>query len=374
MKRNALMSESRDDEEIIDPAIPIIDPHHHLWFVPQPVLDAMALEGDNSLAALARIYRQRPRYLFDDLLQDVSAGHNVRATVFVEVHAMYRRHGPEAMQSVGEVEFANGMAAMGASGTFGDTRICAAIVGGIDLRRGDAARDVMIAHIAAGGGRYRGFRCPGVAYDASLPGFNRALHSEPRLLCDRRFRAGFRHLNELGLHYEAFQLEPQLPDLVDLARAFPDTQIVLNHVGMPVGFGAYVQQHQERFPIWRQAIRDLATLPNVVVKLGGLGNPLCGLPSSNFAAPATSAQLAEEWRPYIETCIEAFGVQRCMFESNVPVDSVTASYTTIWNAFKRIVGGASDNEKASLFLETAARVYGIGIDGSANGTDKGTTD
>lgn len=360
------MSEPSYAEPIIDPSRPIIDPHHHLWFVPADALNSMDTNAGESVAALARIYQKHPKYLLDDFLVDVGSGHNVRASVFIQAHAMYRRIGPEPMRSVGEVEFANGVAAMAESGAFGEALICAGIVGGVDLLMGNSALDVLTAHVAAGGGRYRGVRSLGVAYDDAVPDFNSVLHSRPGVHNDPRFREGFRHLAALGLSYDAFLLEPQLPELLDLARSFPGTQIVLNHVGMPVGVGPYAHRHKDRFPFWSKAIRDLAGCENLVVKLGGLGNPLCGLPSSNASSPATSAELAKEWGPYIEQCIESFGASRCMFESNSPVDTVTAPYPVIWNTFKRIVSGASEEEKASLFFETAARVYRIDVGRSVN--------
>lgn len=348
-------------EAIIDPALPILDPHHHLWYVPPDTL-ATLLEGHGeSAAALGAIYRKTPRYLFDEMLADATSGHNVRGTVYIEVHSMYRRDGPEALRSVGEIEFANGMAAMGASGAFGEVRICAGIVGCVDLQRGAAAREVLEAQQAAGGGRYRGVRSHGIAYHPALGDLNRALNSRPGVLGDPRFREGYAQLAPLGLHYEAFQLEPQLPELLDLARVFPEIRIVLNHAGMPVGVEGFRGRHAERFPIWRQAIHDLATAPNVVVKLGGLGNPLCGLDVAGKPGSAGSRDLAAVWRPYLETCIEAFGAERCMFESNYPVDSVTAAYPAIWNAFKLIAAGASADEKRELFAGTAARIYRIEI-------------
>jgi len=343
-------------EPIIEPDLPIVDPHHHLWYRPAPFLDALEREANLMARGLLPTFRRHARYLFDELRADLATGHNIRATVFVEVHAMYRTDGPEALRSVGEVEFANGIAAMSASGLFGDTAICAGIVGSVDLRQGDAAREVLIAHIQAGGGRYRGIRAPGIVADedpATLGAFGGKLH----VMLDPTFRAGFRHLEPLGLSYDAWQLEYQLPDLIELARAFPGTAIILNHVGGLFALGRYSGQADARFARWREHIRTLARCSNVAVKLGGLGMPTCGLPSANAATSPTSAVLAEEWRPYMEACIEAFGVDRCMFESNYPVDAATASYPVIWNAFKRIAQGASAQEKAALFGGTARRIY-----------------
>ena len=342
-------------EEIIEPALPIVDPHHHLWFRPGSVLAALERQDNLTVRALLPTFRRHARYLFDELLADLNTGHNVRATVFVEVRAMYRARGPQALQSVGEVEFANGMAATAASGLFGDIAICSGIVGCVDLRLGDEVNDVLLAHIHAGNGRYRGIRANHVAYDADPAVLGGA--GVPHLMLDPHFREGFRHLAPLGLSYDAYQLEYQLPELLDLARAFPATQIILNHAGGLFGLGPYRGRSEERFANWRANIRSLAQCPNVSVKLGGLGMPMCGLPSNCSPTPPGSVQLAAEWRPYIEHCIEAFGVDRCMFESNFPVDAATAGYAVLWNAFKRIAGGASDSEKAALFSGTARRVY-----------------
>jgi L-fuconolactonase len=171
------------------------------------------------------------------------------------------------------------------------------------------------------------------------------------------FRNGFAHLAPRGLSFDAWLLEPQLPDLIDLARAFPDTSIVLDHVGTPLGNASYKGRLPERFGVWRDNIRALAQSPNVTVKLGGLAMAFCNFPSFMSEPAAPSTQLAEEWRPYIETCIEAFGPERCMFESNFPVDILSASYRRLWNAFKIIARNASADDKRALFAGTAKRVY-----------------
>lgn len=346
-------------EQILEPDLPIIDAHHHLWYVPREQFAAMGLFGKDCASALGRIYDMFPRYLFDDFLADLNSGHNICATVYIEVHSMFRTDGPDHLRSVGEIEFANGMAAMGASGTFGETRTCAGIIGAIDFTMGDAVREVLDAHIAAGNGRYKGGRSPGVSYDPALPELNAILYSRPDVLAEPKFREGFRHLGELGLHYEAWVLEPQLADVADLAKAFPEIQIVLNHMGGLIGFGPY--RHDERFPIWKRSIAELAELPNVAVKLGGVGNPLCAMPASTASPQRGSRELADEWRPYVETCIEAFGTERALFESNFPVDGVTAPYATVWNAFKRITDGASAAEKDELYFANANRIYRLGL-------------
>lgn len=344
-------------EPILEPDLPIVDAHHHLWFLPEAALVATDCHSSPALRALAPVFRQRARYLFDEYLADIGSGHNVRASVFVDAHTMYRAGGPEALKSVGEVEFVNGVAAMATSGLFGEAKVCAGIVGGVDLRFGAAVEEVLVAHIQAGGGRYRGVRSM-VVYDDDLLGVD---FGKPQLLLDQEFRAGFRRLRGLDLSFEAWILEPQLPELIDLACAFADTQIILNHVGAPVGMGRYSGLRETRFPRWRENIRKLAQCGNVAVKLGGLGIPFGGFKSFLAAPSMGSEQLAAEWRPYIETCIEAFGVGRCMFESNFPVDASVGSYATLWNAFKRIAARYSEDEKAELFSRTASRIYRLDL-------------
>jgi predicted TIM-barrel fold metal-dependent hydrolase len=178
---------------------------------------------------------------------------------------------------------------------------------------------------------------------------------------DPTFRAGFKRLQPLGLSFDVFLLEPQLPELIDLARSFPETQIILDHVGTPMGIGRYAGRREERFPIWSDSIRALSRCANVAVKLGGLGMPFGGFMSYRSTPPATSMQVAEEWRPYIDTCIDAFGVHRCMFESGFPMEMGTCTYPVLWNAFKRLAAGASVAEKAALFSETAKRIYRLDI-------------
>lgn len=349
------------NEPIIEPDLPIIDPHHHLWFRPTAFLAMLEREENLMAQSLLPAFRRHARYLFEDLLADLRTGHNVRATVFVEAYSMHRYSGPERLRSIGEVEFANGMAAMAASRLFGDIAVCAGIVGNVDLRLGDAAKEVLLAHIQAGGGRYRGIRGQAVVHDPD-PAMLGTFGGVPHLLGDSAFRAGFKHLEPLGLSYDAWQLEYQLPELLDLAYAFPNTQIILNHVGGLFGIGRYLGLTDARFQRWRDNIRALARCENVAVKLGGLGMPTCGFPSSAAPQTASSEQLASEWRPYIETCIEAFGATRCMFESNYPVDAATTAYPVIWNTFKRIVSAASPTEKSALFHDTAGRIYKLALD------------
>jgi L-fuconolactonase len=327
----------RWQEEILEPDLPIVDPHHHLW--------------------------DRPgwRYLIDELLADLNSGHRIIATVFLQCRAMHRAGGPEPLRPVGETEFVNGVAAMSASGGYGTARICAGIVGHADLRLGAAVRPVLEAHLRAGGDRFRGIRHSN-AWDASVPRPTNA--PVPHLLGEHAFREGFAELAPLGLSFDAWLYHPQIPELTALARAFPETAIVLNHVGGPLGIGAYTGRRDAMFADWTASIRDLATCPNVSVKLGGLGMPLTGLGLHEQAEPPSTARLADASRPYFETCIEAFGAERCMFESNFPVDKESFSYAAYWNACKLLTRGAGAAERDALFRGTAARFYRIPLDGA----------
>ena len=344
-------------ETILEPELPIVDPHHHLWDSPRVRRTPLPPPTHG----FERVTRKVPWYLLDELLADLGSGHNVRATVFMECGAMYRRTGPAPFRPVGETEFVNGLAAMSASGLYGEARACAGIVGHVDLTLGRAASEVLQAHIGAGGGRFRGIR-HSAASDPDPAVLGPLAGREPGLFADRRFREGFACLAPLGLSFDAWMLEPQLQDLIDLARAFPETQIILDHVGTPLGIGSYNGTRETRFPIWRKAIADLAECPNVAVKIGGLAMVFPGFPSFLSEPPAASEQLAQEWRPYVEACIEAFGVDRCMFESNFPVDLGSCTYPTLWNAFKHLAKGASATEKTALFSGTASRIYRLNLE------------
>jgi L-fuconolactonase len=343
-------------EQILDPDLPIVDPHHHLWdrrnYAPPAAAGSPAPPEHPFITAIAGAQR----YLLDELIADTSSGHNVRATVFVECGAMYKADGPAELRGVGETEFVNGVAAMSASGTYGGFRACAGIVSKADLLLGDAVKPVLEAHVRAGGGRFKGIR-NSASFDADKAVLGPLNRVEAGLYLDPTFRKGFAHLAPMGLSFDAWLLEPQLPDLIDLARAFPDTTIVLDHVGTPLGRGAYEGRLPERFAVWRDNIGELAKSPNVVVKLGGLAMAFCNFPSFLSEPRAPSTQLAAEWAPYIGTCIEAFGAERCMFESNFPVDMGACDYPTLWNAFKLIAKGASADEKTALFSGTATKVY-----------------
>ena len=345
---------THDISDVVDPDLPILDPHHHLWdFLPTlPRMPEIA-------HPFGAIVRQSPRYLFEELYADCrETGHNVIGTIFLQCGAFYRADGPDAMKPVGEVEYVNGTAARAASGLYGDFRACAGIVGHADLTLGAAVGAVLDAEIAAGNGRFRGIRHIG-AHDPDPEVLGPLNHAPPALYADATFREGFAELGKRGLTFDAWVVEPQIGMVADLARAFPDQPIVLDHVGTPIGLGTYRGTHQERFATWRAAIADLATCPNVSIKLGGLAMPFCALDGLGPDNRPDAQTLADLWRPYIEACIESFGARRAMFESNFPVDRWGADYGTLWSAFKLIAKGASPQEKRDLFAGTAARFYSV---------------
>ena len=323
---------AKHTEDILEPGLPIIDPHHHLY--------------------------DRPRYtyLFPDLLADVGSGHNIRATLYEQAGSMYRADGPEELKSLGETEFVCGVAAMSASGNYGPTRCVAGVVGYVDLRLGSRAKGVLERHIAIADGRIRGIRNGSTwSDDPVLKGFGGA--AGPGLYLDKNFREGFAALVALDLTFDAWVFQTQLVDVVDLAHAFPQARIVLNHVGGPVAIGPYAGKRDEAFAAWRAKIQEIAGFPNTYVKLGGLGMKMIGFDFFEKPEPPSSQDLEKAWGPYIETCIAAFGPQRSMFESNFPVDKGTCSYQVLWNAFKRIAAGHSANEKTALFSGAAKKAY-----------------
>ena len=317
-------------EDALEPDLPICDPHHHLWDQPGH------------------------RYLLDELLVDLSSGHNVVSTVFLDCTAMYRADGPEHLRPLGETEFVNGVAAMSASGIYGPTRVAAGIVGHADLTRGAAVDEVLEAHLAASS-RFRGIRhctnwdpSPEVDfYEAEAGGMMRT----------PAFHQGFARLERFGLSFDAWLYHHQIPELTELAGAFPGTAIVLNHFGTPIGVGPYAGREKETFDQWKVAIEALAQCPNVVMKLGGLVMPMNGFGFHARERPPTSQELAEATAHYYLYAIERFGVERCMFQSNFPEEKVSCSYAVLWNSFKRIVANFSSAEKAALFHDTAVRVY-----------------
>jgi L-fuconolactonase len=320
-------------EEIIEPDLPIVDPHHHLW-------------------------DRGARYLLDELLADTNDGHNILATVYLQCDSMYRANGDPALAPIGETEFVNGVAAMAASGTYGSTKACAGIVGFADLFLGEAVDRVLVQHLLRGGDRFKGLRYCCV-WDEDKTIKSTPMDFPRYLLLDKTFQAGFSRLGCHGLSFETWLYHPQIPDFTDLAKTFPGTIMVLDHLGGPLGIGAYKGKRDEVFAVWKKHLSALAECENVSVKLGGLGMHTFGFGFDHAKEPVSSETLAEAWRPYVETVIELFGPERCMFESNFPVDKRSCSYHVMWNAFKRLASGCSDDEKALLFKDTAIRVYSL---------------
>jgi predicted TIM-barrel fold metal-dependent hydrolase len=337
---NTPRQQSLADETPLDPGRPIIDPHHHLW-------DHSNLHG----VAIGT----KPFLLqeFQQVIDD--SGHNITDTVYVECVSMYRREGPKDFRAVGETEFANGMAAMGASGRYGACRIVAGIVATANLRLGTDVTPILEAQVAAGNGRLRGLRFSTAYGEAGLFG-REPDPGRKGVLLDAKFRDGVRAMQRFGLSLDVWCLHTQLEELASLATACPDTPIILDHLGTPLKFDAASGDKADVFPRWRASMIELARRSNVVVKLGGLGMDITA-PIGTTGGEIPSATLANDWRPYVETCIDAFGVGRCMFESNFPVDSSTCSYGALWNAFKRITAAYSEDEKTALFSGTAATCY-----------------
>ena len=318
-------------ESILDPDRPICDPHHHLWDHP----------GN--------------RYLLPELLADIGSGHNVVSTVFVECSSMYRAAGPAALAPVGETEFVNGIAAMSASGQYGPARVCAGIVGFADLSLGSAVGPVLDAHIKASP-RFRGIR-HAVSWDSSDDVRNSHTDSTPYLLADPDFLAGSEALQHRGLSFEAWLYHHQIPELTEFAKQLPDLPIIFDHFGGPLGIGPYSGQGDAVFAQWSKAVAELARCDNVYAKLGGLAMPINGHGWHKRDTPATSDELVAAVRRYYDRAIELFTPQRCMFESNFPVDRQSISYSVLWNAHKKIAAGRSAADQDALFHDTAVKVY-----------------
>jgi len=323
------------DETILEPDLPIIDAHHHLFL------------------------RQAIRYLFDDFLADVNSGHRIVASVYVEAHGMVRPDGPVMMRPLGEIEFANGAGAMAASGFFGECRICAAIVGYADLRFGDELGDYLDRALERAPERLRGIRQ--VMIEDPTGAAYRFVPIPPPsgVMQHPNFESGFRQLAQRGLSFDAAVFHPQLSEVAALAAAFPDTTIVINHTGHALALDLDADGRERVFVEWRKQLRAIARYPNVCCKIGGLGLPFWGFRFEERTDPIGYLELADAWRPYVETAIEAFGAERCMMESDYPPDSRSCGYVPLWNALKHIVRSASRVDKAALFHGTAARVYRI---------------
>ncbi|SFZ80688.1 Predicted metal-dependent hydrolase, TIM-barrel fold [Devosia enhydra] len=336
-------------EPILDPGQRICDPHHHFWDRPVPGAGRFC-------------------YLFDEFLADLLTGHNIIASVAVEAGAlmreglepgtMYRQSGPPELASLGETEFLHGYGAMAASGLYCPPGIVSGIVAFVDLRLGARVADILERHMAFG--RVRGIR--NLTWHHPDPAFAFSdLAIVPGTLESPGFREGFACLAKHDLAYDATAFEPQFPELLALARAFPLQRIVLNHLGGILGSGPYAGRRDEAFAFWRDGLRDLATCPNIFVKIGGMSAQRGGFDLRNRPEPASSEELARLWAPYAHTVIDLFGPARVMFESNYPVERQFVPYPVLWNAFKRLVSGYTPEERDQMLFVTAARFYRLPI-------------
>jgi L-fuconolactonase len=324
-------------EDIIEPERPIVDPHHHLW------------SGNLWFGASVSTY------LLADLWRDTGSGHNIVKTVFVQCGTGYRATGPDHLKPVGETEYVADVASQSARAGSGKA-VIAGIVGYADLTSGDLLDDVLQAHDAAGRGLFRGIRHSGANHphpeEAFYPG-----RAAPGLFLNGDFQAGVRRLGRRGYSYESWLYHTQLRDFYTLVEGAPDTTIILDHMGLPIGTGYFRDQRQVVFQQWKADIAALAGCPNVYVKLGGIAMPDTGFGWHEAAKPATSDEVVAAQKRYYLHTIECFGVNRCMFESNFPVDKLSISYAVLWNAFKKMVADFSEDEKQALLYGTAAKVY-----------------
>jgi len=350
-------------EPVIEPDLPIVDPHHHLW------------------------HRKGWRYEDSELLNDILDGHSIRSTVFIQCREQYRTQGPEVLKPVGETEYVLKIAmeaqrkveklldAVKLSSNKSnkekifnntheielfpphpDLKICEAIVGFADLTHGGDIVPALESHISIAQNRFRGIRHVGARYEA--PGFSNSMPLPPEGLFQQpNFRNGFSYLKKYDLSFEAWVFQSQLNEVYSLAKDFPDTPIVINHVGGPLGVGIFADHKDRTFNSWKNAISKLSLCPNVSLKLGGLGMVTCGFGLNQLSQPPSSEILMNIWSPWINHCIEEFSPARCMFESNFPVDKTSCSYRVLWNTFKRLSRGYSTSERMNLFSGTACKFY-----------------
>lgn len=317
-------------EAVIEADLPICDAHHHLWD-----------------------YTNK-RYLSQDYIRDITGGHNVVSSVYVDCFSGYRTTGPEALRPVGEVDFVE---AQRAQARAAGADICQAIVGFADLRLGAAVGEVLDALITASP-RLTGLRYS-TAWDASSEIRQAHTRPGPLLLEDPTFLEGFAELQQRNLSFDVWAFHPQMSETIALAKRFPETPIIIDHLGGILGIGPYTDKADEVFDAWRVDIQSLAECPNIHIKLGGMCMPMSGLGWRERDTPPDSSDFIAAHSHYFMHAIEAFGVERCMFESNFPMDRVNISFNSLWNAFKRMTASLSADERASLFHDTAVRVYKI---------------
>ncbi len=320
-------------EDIVEPNRRIIDPHHHLWSTP-------SFWGT---------------YELEDLWRDTSSGHNVEKTVFIDCHSNYRKDGPMHLRPVGETEYVASVAK--ASEADPEKATIAAIISYADMTLGKSVSEVLEAHDVAGEGRFRGIRHAG-PYDTTGTLTN-AGRGRPCPYTRTDFQEGVRTLGSMGYTYDTWHFFHQNREYLELAQAVPETTMILDHFGTPLGVGAYAGKQEEIFEQWQGDIAMIAKCPNVVAKLGGLAMPDNGFGWDKNARPPTSDEFVKAQKRYYLHTIECFGPDRCMFESNFPVDKLSISYQVLWNGLKKIVVDFTEEEKDAMFYGTAARVYRV---------------
>lgn len=339
MSTNRLPWLDKRREKIIEPDIAICDPHHHFWD--------------------KRTERDYPRYQLDELLADITSGHNVRSTVFIEARSMYNANLPPDKNSIGEVEYVQGISAASASGIYGESRVAASIIGNANLNLGESVRPILES-LSSASNRFKGIR-HSVTWDPHPEVENTALHKYEGQLISDKFQAGAKVLADMKMTFEAWLYFHQLPQLLEFAKSVPNLTIILNHIGGLVMDGPYENKREEVIKIWKDGIAKIAECPNVVVKLGGIGMPRTGFDWHERDNPIGSEELASSIAPYFNYCIDNFGTGRCMFESNFPVDKVSFSYQVLYNAFKRFSQGFSESERAAMFHDNAVAIYKVKI-------------
>lgn len=324
------------DETIVDPDLPIVDAHHHLFI------------------------RPTMRYMPEEYLADVLPGHNVVASVYVEGGAFFRPTGPEALKPLGEIEFANGVGAMAAAGAYEGVRICSAIVGYADFRLGSAVGELFDRAIATAPDRFRGIRQITMDHPSETP-WQYFMSGRPPagVLHHPNFRTGFSELARRDLVFDAAVFHNQLGDVAMLADAFPNTQFVLNNLGTAMNLDSKAEDRSAGFATWKAALLDIAKRANFACKISGLGMPFWGFGLHERSGPIGSDELVPLWRPYVEAAVEAFGPGRCMMASNYPPDGRSCGIVPLFNALKRITANYSSDEKAALFSGTASSVYSL---------------
>ena len=316
-------------EEIVEPDIRIIDPHHHLWDFPTST------------------------YLVKELQADTSSGHKVEKTIYMECGVGYYEEGPEHLRSVGETESVSSHAEE--SKVTGGSPI-AGIVSRADLRTGDLLDEVLDAHLEVSNGLFRGIRHAGAS--AEYPDELLIPGAAPRdLFQDENFINGVKLLGRRGFTYDTWHYHYQNKDFIDLVSKVSDTQIILDHFGTPLGVGPYASQKEEIYQEWKKDMKELSMLDNVVMKIGGLAMPDNGFGWDKRSKPATSDEFVEAQRRYYLHVIDCFGPERCMMESNFPVDRRSISYHVLYNGLKKIVSDFSEDEKDQMFYRTAETIY-----------------